>query len=64
MTATSTENTKEIDKAFHIDCSMYPNKASMKCRRCSIKYKAFCNKCNSDDCFIYPSITELKDGGC
>ena len=57
--STSTESTKEIDKAFNFDLSMYPN-SDFRIRKRSIKYKAYCNKCNSDDCFVYPSITELK----
>lgn len=55
--STSTESTKEIDEAFKFDLSMYPNSAhGVRIRR--IEYKAYCNNCNSDDCSVYPSITE------
>ena len=55
MNRTQTENTKELDKSFEIDCSDYP-KSQVKVRKIKTTYRAICNKCNSEDCQIIEVI--------
>ena len=53
MEPTQTESTKELDNLF--DFGLYPLLISKSIRR-TIRHKAVCNQCNSNDCFIYESI--------
>jgi hypothetical protein len=54
---TSTENTKWIDEAFKFDLGKNTN---LKFKTTKFQFKAFCNKCGSDDCQIFKEIEEVK----
>lgn len=59
MNRTQTENTKELDKSFEIDCSDYPQ-SKFRIKKIRISHRAICNKCGSEDCQIIEVIKELK----